>query len=112
MEKLVLDCIRNNTDNGTNSKFRDYFNKDCKCENPEICCRKKTLLEKSESLLRAYPCFPAGSRLENIASLSEDDLWKIHRQLVDEHNTLNSILKASEPDTSRLKLYKEIKYIK
>ena len=112
LEKLVFDCIRNNTDKGKNSRFRNYFNKNCKCENPETCCRKKTLLEKSESLVRAYPYFPEGSRLENIVSLSEDELWKIHRQLVDEHNTLNSILKATEPDIHRLKLYKEIKYIR
>lgn len=112
LEKLVFDCIRNNTDDGINSKFRVYFNEDCKCEEPEACCREKTLFKKSESLVRAYPYVPSGSRLKNITFLSVDDLWKIHRQLVDEHNVLNSVLKTSEPDTNRLKLYKEIKYIK
>lgn len=107
--KLLKDCA-NNINEG--DRFRYYYEKDCKCKIPDSNCTDKYLLLKSEDFIRSYPCFPGGCKLDRVEEVHEDDLWNIHRRLVDSYNKLCNELKNDEPNKERIKLYKDINYIK
>lgn len=109
--KAVLDCIRNSEDNGKNKFFKWYYEKDCKCTKHLQSCKTKSVLDKSKDFLCAYPCIPYGSNIQNMKTLSIQDIWNIHRILVDEHNNLCEELKEKEPNETRKNIYKKIKSI-
>lgn len=109
--KGVIDCIRNTEDNGKNKYFRRYYKEDCKCRDFLESCKDKSIKEKSTCFLKAFPCVPRGSKIQNMKRLEIDEIWKIHRALVDEHNKLCIELKENEPNETRKNIYKEIKSI-
>lgn len=111
LEKAVLDCIRNAKDDGNNLYFRWYYEKNCKCGNSLPSCSEKELLKKAEDFVKSFPYVPEGSIALDAKGLPRDDIWLIHRNLVDEHNELCRELRQKDPDISRKNLYKEIKYI-
>lgn len=85
-DSYVLDCIRHSRGgNSTNLKYGLYYSRDCLCTLSEERCAVKTILHKSFELLAQYPCFPRGAFLEKKA-LSQDQLWMVHRILVEQYN--------------------------
>lgn len=111
LNKAVMDCVRNSEDNGNNTQFRWYYNKKCRCEKSLDICESEELKDKSNDLLCAYPCIPSNSLINNKKSLNIQDIWNIHRILVDEHNELCDELANNDPDKSKTVTYKYINYI-
>lgn len=106
----VIDCIKRDSSNN-NPMYDFYFNKDCRCESSLRDCLNLTLQEKSKQFLGQYPCIPANHIFENTEnSLHFNDIWQVHRQLVDEFNTMVDIFKNS--NSSPKGYYEHIEYIK
>lgn len=59
----------------------------------------------------AYPCILEGSCITGRTGLVAQEVWKVHRELVDAYNQLSDRLKEAEPDRERVNLYKHINYI-
>ncbi len=111
LSKAVLDCIKNTEDDGNNLYFRWYYERSCRCESSLSSCNEKELSKKATDFIRAFPYVPGGSIVLDTEEVSKNDIWMIHRNLVDEHNELCRELRQKDPDISRKNLYKEIKYI-
>lgn len=94
-----------------NTYFRWYYNKDCKCTKSMDKCKKESLTDKSHHLLCEYPCVPCSSIVNNKNPLNKQDIWDIHRKLVDAHNKLCDELANNEPDRTKVVTYKYINYI-
>ncbi len=111
LKKAAIDCIRNSRDNGKNVYFRWYYNQDCKCGMPFEDCKDKQLAVKSMDFLNSFPCVPVGSAAMNGKVWTLDELWNIHRNLVNEHNKLCEALMEAEPDINKKNMYKLIRFI-
>lgn len=104
----VKDCIK--PYNKSSDINGEYYRKNCLCQKNTVDCIQKTLSEKAISLLAAYKYVPSGSIAVNVKNLTEEEIWDIHRELVDEYNDFTD--KYILADSKALNKYKKIKYIK
>lgn len=111
LKKNVLDCVRNSEDSGANTHFRWYYIKNCKCSEPEQDCDDKTVKEKALDYVAAYPYMPLNMTEQCVSHTAEEELRKIHKKLVAEHNELCYALREAEPEENKKNSYKEIKPI-
>lgn len=100
--KWVKECARTN---GT----QEYYTEGCVCNTlKDDKCHYHELTQKAIDCISQYPCVPAGSYANNIKQLTIEEVWDIHRQLV---NKFNEIVDKLEPIDSSRK-YKKILPIK
>lgn len=104
----VKNCLKNyNKEDNING---EYYNESCKCNKAMSDCIQITLSEKAIALLIAYKYIPSGSIADKVKHLTDDELWDIHRKLVDEYNAfVDSYILV---DSNELNKYKKITYIK
>ena len=108
-------CIRSDEYLPNNSRqdyYNNYFYVDCNSSEGFYFCKEKPLIEKSERYLKEFPCIPEGSSIDTMVEISNDEVWVLHRRLVDEFNEWVDILKEAELDNSKKVLYRYIRYIK
>lgn len=83
----LIDCAR--TKNRNNNVYPSYYTKDCLCSRPMDNCTNKNLKEKAISYADQYPCIPAEGFLGKPNRISKlEDIWKLHRNLVDDYNAM------------------------
>jgi len=88
-----------------------YYLEDCICRYSDDECRQnKDKIEKAVEFIREYPCVPNGSYDKKMKELSLQDVWSIHKMLVDEFNQMND--KYMETDVENANRYKHISEIK
>lgn len=103
-DSIIIDCVRVS---GIRSGL--YYRSDCKCEQAGNIegCKNIGLKDKSIKYVTSFPCF-----LEFPNSfgrkLSEDELWGLHRTLVNEYNSWCAKFKEKDRDGR----YKTIPVIK
>lgn len=91
----------------TNEFYGAYYTKDCICKFKDAACKKEhTVLEKAINYIKQYPCIPCGSYLKNVITLYSDDLWNVHRQLVNDYNIMTGRYKLI--DKNNIMKYKTI----
>lgn len=88
----------------------EYYREKCNCQKAAGDCIQKPLSEKAQELLTAYRYIPSGSAVVNATSLTEKEIWNVHRELVDEYNAF--VDKYISVDSNALNKYKKVKYIK
>lgn len=84
-----------------------YYNSDCLCKCADSECIQEELLGKTIRYISEYPCIPENSLALSSKSLSVNDLWIVHKELVDEYNTMESEYEAY--DSGNITSYKKIK---
>lgn len=100
--KWVKECAKTN---GT----QEYYTESCVCNTlNDNKCLSRELTQKAIDYISQYPCVPAGSYTDDIKQLTVDEIWDIHRQLV---NMFNKIVDKLEPIDSSRK-YRKISIIK
>ena len=105
---VAKDCLKPyNKINGVNG---EYYREACACQKATVDCIQKTLSEKAIGLLVAYKYVPSGSIAVNVKNLTDEEIWDIHRKLVDEYNDF--VDKYILVDSKALNKYKKIQYIK
>ena len=105
---VAKDCLKPyNKINGVNG---EYYREACACQKATVDCIQKSLSEKAIGLLVAYKYVPSGSIAVNVKNLTDEEIWDIHRKLVDEYNDF--VDKYILVDSKALNKYKKIQYIK
>lgn len=88
----------------------EYYRKDCECEKFDFKCKESSLLNKAVNLLIEYKYVPSGSGIQAVKDLTEEELWDVHKILVDEYNQFVDVYKAADEDSFNNK-YRKLKYI-
>lgn len=97
--------------NQEQGKNGEYYRSACRCSVATEECDQLQLVDKAINLLYAYKYVPSGSRVVNVENLTENEMWNVHRKLVDEYNIF--VKKYREVDVSAVHaMYNEINYIK
>lgn len=100
--KWIKECAKTN---GT----QEYYTESCVCNTlKDDKCYSRELTQKAIDYISQYPCVPSGSYTNDIRQLTLEEIWDIHRQLV---NMFNEIVDKLEPIDSSRK-YKKISIIK
>ena len=92
--KNLRECAKHTgkfDDNGQiRPEYGRYYLEDCKCNLAENICNPEINYEKVARLLIEYPCVPGGNNIPSliIKKLSINEVWDIHRKLVDEYNSM------------------------
>lgn len=89
-----------------------YYHNDCLCKYKEADCIMERLLSKLSVFLSQFECIPEGSILNNIRRLSVDNLWDIHRKLVQYYNEMVDYYINSGNIAVNVSQYAKIKVIK
>lgn len=110
-ESVFLDCVRHSRgQDNQNSYYGDYYLSDCLCASPDHLCIEYKCTSKALDLLKRYPCVPSGTLFKERV-LSEEEIWDLHRNLVDVYNEWCRRLRGIDSE-DRQGRYKEIKTIK
>jgi len=80
---------------GSNANHR-YCTSNCLCDTAFDICAPQTLENKSKKLLTQYPATPYCSLHACTCRASTEDVWNLHRQLVDEYNVWESKISTTE----------------
>jgi len=100
--KWVKECARTNS-------TQEYYTENCLCNTlKDNSCEDYGLIQKAIDYISQYPCVPEGSYTNDRKNLTVEEIWDIHRQLVDKFNKIADKLQTK--DSSRK--YHEIKAIK
>lgn len=111
--KCVIDCIRHSRrlENGElNHLYSLYYVGSCRCEYADTTCSEMSILNKAVNYVLEYPCIPIDGFLANVPYDTGEDMWKLHRKLVDEFNDMCDRYEKS--DTRQDYKYSRIGYIK
>lgn len=84
-----------------NGHYKLHYTQDCLCNVKDSNCSELDKVTKSIKFISEYPCAPSGSHSSNFNSLSIDEIWNIHRQLVDEFNQMVKHYIQADPLNSK-----------
>lgn len=90
--KLVLskdftDCARvSRNENHDNMLYGYFYEKDCLCECSMLNCVSWYLVDKATKYTKEYPCIPLGAIKDKRTPLTDEEVWRMHRNLIDAHN--------------------------
>ena len=98
--KTIVDC------------YGEYYLNDCLCNYKDSVCMPEKLLNKLTSFLTQFDCVPEGSIISNGKKISVNDLWDIHRKLVQLYNHMIEHYIDSANDAVNVSQYAKIKIIK
>lgn len=100
--KWVKECARTNS-------TQEYYTENCICNTlNDGSCKSCELTQKAMDYISQYPCVPAGSYTNDNRHLTIDEIWDIHRQLVE---MFNKIVDKLQP-IDRSRKYKKISVIR
>lgn len=102
-KSVFISCI-----NGKKSECSFYVC-NCPCSTALTNCQDLSLNFKSQGYLNEFPCFPSDVVLSD-KILSIDEIWDLHRDLVDSFNSWSDSYKKWDIDNE--KRYFNLKYIK
>ena len=89
-----------------------YYLNDCFCEFKDNACYQEELYTKLKNYLSQFDCVPANSIIVDNKILSIDEVWDIHRKLVQEYNKMVNYYINSGNMAVDKSQYKEILAIK
>ena len=89
-----------------------YYSNDCTCQFIELDCEKEELKTKIHRYLSQFDCVPTNSIIAGGKPLSMNDMWSIHRKLVQGYNDMVEFYINSGDSNVDVSQYKRIKVIK
>lgn len=102
LNKNAISCVKNSSmmnpeGNEINYCYGVFYENDCVY--PVTSNNSKlSLTEKSKKLLMQYPCVPSGHLSKKGARLCNDQLWDLHRRLIQEYNDFVERLRPFNKD--------------
>ena len=106
---VLAPLCANNTRYNDNLQFRDFYIKNCVCQNPMPGCSfSRSRLDKAFGFLQQYPCVPTGALRQLGTPLSREEMIEKHKQLVTEYNAEMDRHKKLETNPHRRGLYQRI----
>lgn len=107
--KNVKDCIKHTRfKDNSNKLYSYYYCKDCLCNCSDFDCDVLSLVDKAINFVHKYPFFPVYDFIGDFESVDTDEVWSIHKRLVDDYNSFVDTYKIANSNYS----YKKLKYIK
>ena len=104
--KNVKDCAKHSRKD--NIFYGIYYQNDCLCDYSDNSCKKFPKVEKAVNFVHQYPVFPSVNFLGECIFLTDEDLWAIHRKLVDDFNAMVDVYRSNNLSYA----YSKISYIK
>lgn len=96
----------------TEQCYGAYYLNNCICQYAEDDCKREELKTKIHRYLSQFDCVPMDNIIGNGKTLSTDEIWDIHRKLVQEYNDMVEFYINSGNSNVDVSQYKEIKVIK
>lgn len=92
--KNVRNCVRHTREN--NSVYGYYYMQDCLCDFSIDICKEDSRLDKAVRYVCEYPVIPEFNFIGSCRKLNLDEIWDIHRILVNDFNKMVDLYKCND----------------